>query len=498
MNKNGIRLRFILTDFAAAALAWVAFYFWRRHVLHNMGDGVFFELDMTAIEIGAFWTLLYTFFGFYKEVLRQSRTKELLSMLKINGIGLIIIILIILNDALFVSRDIREYENLYRNIVTYFLIHFIIGASFKLGIMTWSKNLIRMHKVWYNTLLIGSGLKAAEIFEEIEKYNSHLGLRFSGFVDTGESPDAEDESGSIGSYNKSGGSAEALLKPIIANMPAAEKTQWLGNYNNLENIIKEQRIEQAIIAIEHNETDKLEAILNYAEGYGVRMSVMPEMYQILLGSVKVSHILGTPLIEIKTDLLPAWAMHTKRAMDIFVAVCVLGFGAVFYLIIALLTRLSSPGPIFYMQERIGIGGKPFKIIKFRSMYINAEKQGPRLSSQFDPRITPWGRIMRKTRLDEFPQFWNVLVGDMSLVGPRPERQYFIDQIVKVAPHYKHLNRVRPGITSLGQVKFGYAENVDQMVRRLKYDILYIENMSLGMDLKIIAYTILTMLKGSGK
>jgi len=132
------------------------------------------------------------------------------------------------------------------------------------------------------------------------------------------------------------------------------------------------------------------------------------------------------------------------------------------------------------------------------MYIDAEKMGPTLSSTHDSRITKWGRIMRKTRLDEFPQFYNVLKGEMSLVGPRPERQFFIDQITKIAPHYKHLNRVRPGITSLGQVKFGYAENVEQMVRRLKYDILYIENMSIAMDIRIIFYTVLTVLKGSGK
>ena len=132
------------------------------------------------------------------------------------------------------------------------------------------------------------------------------------------------------------------------------------------------------------------------------------------------------------------------------------------------------------------------------MVVNAESQGPSLSSENDPRITKWGKFMRKTRIDEFPQFYNVLIGDMSLVGPRPERQFYIDQIVAIAPHYKHLHKVKPGITSLGQVKFGYAENVEQMVRRLKYDILYIENMSIAMDLRIIFYTIVIMIEGRGK
>ncbi|MCE3279622.1 MAG: polyprenyl glycosylphosphotransferase, partial [Bacteroidetes bacterium] len=156
------------------------------------------------------------------------------------------------------------------------------------------------------------------------------------------------------------------------------------------------------------------------------------------------------------------------------------------------------GPVFYSHERIGWHGKPFMIHKFRSMYVDAEKMGPALSSKHDPRITPLGRFLRKVRLDEIPQFYNVLIGEMSIVGPRPERQYFIDQIVQKAPHYKHLHKVRPGITSWGQVKYGYAENVDEMIARLKYDIIYIENMSLGIDLKILIYTALIVVQGRGK
>jgi lipopolysaccharide/colanic/teichoic acid biosynthesis glycosyltransferase len=154
--------------------------------------------------------------------------------------------------------------------------------------------------------------------------------------------------------------------------------------------------------------------------------------------------------------------------------------------------------VLYHQQRIGKDGLPFRIIKFRSMYVGSEQNGPSLSSDHDPRVTPWGRFMRKVRLDEFPQFWNVLRGDMSLVGPRPERQFFIDQIVQLAPHYRHLHRVRPGLTSLGQVKYGYAETVPQMVERLKYDILYIENMSLAMDFRVLLYTLKIILEGRGK
>jgi lipopolysaccharide/colanic/teichoic acid biosynthesis glycosyltransferase len=175
---------------------------------------------------------------------------------------------------------------------------------------------------------------------------------------------------------------------------------------------------------------------------------------------------------------------------------VIGFPVLCFIALAIL--LDSPGSIFFRQERIGFRGKPFMIYKFRSMKKDAEKSGPQLSSEHDDRRTKVGAFLRKSRLDELPQFINVLVGDMSIVGPRPERQFFIDQIVKKAPYYVRLHRIKPGITSWGQVKFGYAENVDQMVERMKYDILYLENMSLGLDVKIMIYTALIMIQGRGK
>jgi lipopolysaccharide/colanic/teichoic acid biosynthesis glycosyltransferase len=196
--------------------------------------------------------------------------------------------------------------------------------------------------------------------------------------------------------------------------------------------------------------------------------------------------------------MPYWQRAIKRVMDIVLSLIAVILLIPFYIFSAIAVKMSSPGPILFLQERVGLNGAQFKIIKFRTMYVNSEAAGPQLSSSNDPRITKIGRFMRKTRLDEFPQFLNVLLGDMSLVGPRPERQFYIDQIVKIEPQYLHLNRVRPGITSWGQVKYGYAENVEQMLQRMKFDLIYLKNRSLALDIKIMFYTIIIVVKAKGK
>jgi exopolysaccharide biosynthesis polyprenyl glycosylphosphotransferase len=274
--------------------------------------------------------------------------------------------------------------------------------------------------------------------------------------------------------------------------------QHLGPYTDLRKHIGEKKVEEVIIAIESSEHESIGRIINQLEDTDVIIKIIPDMYDILSGSVKMTSIFGAALIEISPQIMPTWQQALKRIMDIAISLFVLIVFSPLYLGIAICVALSSRGPVIYHHERIGLHGKPFRIYKFRSMVVGAEAEVPQLSSKSDGRITKFGRRIRKSRLDELPQFFNVLIGDMSVVGPRPERQYFIDRIMQVAPHYRHLHKVRPGITSWGQVKFGYAENVEQMIQRLKFDLIYIENMTLALDIKILFYTVLIVLQRRGK
>ncbi len=265
--------------------------------------------------------------------------------------------------------------------------------------------------------------------------------------------------------------------------------------------MEEHKVEEVIIAIERSETGTIDSIIALLEDTPAVIKIIPIMQDILFGTVKLSGIWHAPLIQISPDLMPAWQQSSKRIIDVVVSIIAIILLIPLYLFTtAGGVLLSSKGPILYSQKRVGLRGRPFKMHKFRSMYSDAEKAGPQLSREDDPRITPpFGKFIRKVRLDEIPQFYTVLKGDMSLVGPRPERQFYIDQIVKRAPHYRLLLKVKPGITSWGgQVKYGYASNVDEMIERLKYDILYIENMSIAMDVKILIYTVLIVLQGRGK
>lgn len=453
-------------DFVASVVAWIIFFYNRKQLLHEAPQNFELSLILNAAVIGLFWVGLNILAGSYTDVFGKTRIQELFKGFNHTLIGVVIIFFTLLLD----DQGINQYQEYYKTFAAYFIIQFICTSCSKIISFTYLREQVASGKIYFNTLIVGSGKAARNVYDELQQRKSTLGFSFVTYIPTS-------------------AAAVDLCAPVL---------KPIGDLDRINTIIHRCYIDRVMIALEKEEHEYLEQVLGAIEGESVKTNIIPENYQLILGSVKVKLLSNLPLLEINQDLIPVWQKVLKRFIDIVAALVVLIVGLPFLLIVALLTKLSSKGPVFYKQERIGKNAQPFRIIKFRSMYLDSEKLGPALANDTDSRITPWGKIMRKTRLDEFPQFYNVLKGDMSLVGPRPERQFFIDQIMAKAPYYKHLHKVRPGITSMGQVKFGYAENVEQMVDRLRYDILYIENMSLSLDFEIMLDTVLIMFQGRGK
>ncbi len=460
---------YVAGDYVMTNIAWLLFNVVRLSLDDiNTGNASLFQFyQLKFVWIGqiAFPLLmmfLYYESGYYRTILGKSRVNELFQTLFTTLVGTIVIFLIALINDVTHRRSI-DYEM----IGALWILMFGCVYLFRLCVTTISAGNIHKRKWGFDTLIVGTPESASKLKDKLDSMTRSMGFRIVGFVNP------------------------------CDDMKAAESTLPVYQLDQIENIVKQHDISRLIVIPHRSGQQSTIDLLNALITLGLPIYVTPLMQHLITSRPRFFNVAGEPLINITETSASDSTLSIKRTLDIIVSVLAIVVCIPLFIVIAIAIKCDSKGPVLYFQERIGYLKKPFKIIKFRTMTVNAEAHGPTLSSQGDNRITKVGHFLRKYRLDELPQFWNVLVGEMSLVGPRPEREFYIKQIIKQAPYYSLLHQIRPGITSWGMVKYGYATDVEGMIERLKYDIIYMENISVIVDLKILIYTVNTVITGKG-
>jgi len=464
-----VKLLYIVSDYLTLNIGWLLFNIFRffslpvdtyphASMLHWLSTA---PLVIGHVLVPLFMLFLYAVSGYYNSssTLYKSRLDEFLNTLIVSFIGMLgIFFTALINDN--VPERLRNYELM----CILFLCLFMPCYLMRLAITTRMARFIRSGRNSIRALVVGSGAEAERVAERVDRSGIRSGLRVAGYV--GEGLVASDG------------------RPVYP-------------FDDLAGIVAEKGIGAIIIVGQHGALNRTASVISRLYELNLPLFITPDLHQLMTLRPRLTSVANEPLVDITNANIPAATVNLKRLGDIVVSVLALLMLIPVYAILALAVRLDSPGPVLYRQRRIGYHKRPFYIIKFRTMRTDAEDAGPALSADEDPRITRLGRLLRKYRFDELPQFWNVLIGEMSLVGPRPEREFYIRQIMERQPAYSLIHQVRPGITSWGMVKFGYATNVDEMIERLRYDLLYLENVSFGVDMKILFHTVNTVLRGRG-
>lgn len=462
----------MLGDFFVLVLAWYAFYYIRFEwgwldVMETVRPRVLF---LPSVVLAVYWLLIFGIFGLYKKLYLISRFDEIVRVGKITIIGTLVLFFLLFIESSNWNTDNIGYAKTYT--LAYWLIVFSFVSLNRFVIRSVQRFKVKQGKGLHKALIVGIGPTALQVHQNILRHKTS-GLNVVGFV-----------------------SQNGISKVVDEAIPEAD---ILGEIGDIKEIIINEGVQDVIIAMEPENRDKLIDVLDKIDIPDVSVKILPDFFQMISGLNQTNQIFGLPLIEVMPDPMPSWEKFFKRLMDIVLSLILLILSLPVFLTVILLIRITSKGPAIYRQKRVGKFSRQFTMYKFRTMYQDAETgTGPVWARGDDPRITPVGFWLRKLRIDEIPQLMNVLRGDMSLVGPRPERPFFVEQFLKQIPLYHRRLRVRPGITGWAQVKWKYDESFDDVVEKTKYDLFYVENMSLRMDLKILINTFFTMISGKGQ